>query len=229
MFRSARQAGLTMALAMLMASGTALAQATQPVGQFDHLPLRRENPAARRAETEPLTNAVGSSARWLDLQRLGISLGIVLVLVIGTGWLYRRVVGGAPAVKSSSAVRLLSRTVLAPRQQVLLLQVGRRVVVVADSAGHLTTLAEVTNPDEVSELVASLPGHRDTDEFSRVFNQQERELDALDRDDQADVDAGRAATTSADAGNIEPIPSEVRSEIGSLIARVRALSGQMKR
>jgi flagellar biogenesis protein FliO len=228
MFRNGRCTGLTMTLAMLLASSLAMGQTTQPAGQFDHLPLRRDNPEAKRTDARGVTQSGGSTVSWLDLQRLGISLGIVLALVVGTGWVYRRLVGGASSAKPSSSVRLLSRTVLAPRQQVLLLQVGRRVIVVGDSGGHFTTLAEVTDAVEVSELVASSLGQREADEFSRVFSQRERELDAADRDAAEDVDTTRDEPTRNVVGNVEPIPPAIRSEIGSLIARVRALSGQMK-
>jgi hypothetical protein len=80
----------------------------------------------------------------------------------------------------------------------------------------------------VSELVASSLGQREADEFSRVFSQRERELDAADRDAAEDVDTTRDEPTRNVVGNVEPIPPAIRSEIGSLIARVRALSGQMK-
>ncbi len=51
-------------------------------------------------------------------------------------------------------MRLLSRTVLSPKQQVLLLQVGRRVIVVGDGgAAGMRPLCEITDPDEVAALV----------------------------------------------------------------------------
>ena len=68
MFRNGRRTCLTMTLATLLASGMALAQTTQPVGQFDHLPLRRDNPASRRADAPSAPQTGASPVSWLDLQ-----------------------------------------------------------------------------------------------------------------------------------------------------------------
>ena len=46
---------------------------------------------------------------------------------------------------------------MSPKQQVLLLQVGRRVVVIGDGGGAgMRPLCEITDPDEVAALVGDL-------------------------------------------------------------------------
>lgn len=229
--RRAHIAALLLASALLLVSATTCpAQTTQPAGRFDELPLRRDPPrvAARNdGGAGAATSAGGATSGWLDLTRLGASLGIVLLLVVLVAWGYRRLVGGAPAARSSPAVRVLSRTVLSPRQQVLLLQVGRRVVVVGDSGGHLAPLSEIHDVDEVTALLASSLGNDEAGEFARVLGQQQSRLAP------GVADAGHEGTADDPppvvAGEVEPIPPAIRSEIGSLLARVRALRGQLKR
>lgn len=229
--RQLRWAAMLVAMASLVAStSTCPAQATQPAGQFDQLPLRRDPPrSAAPGDGNPVDVPAsrGATLGWLDLTRLGASLGIVLLLVVGIAWGYRRLVGGAPAAKPSSAVRVLSRTVLAPRQQVLLLQVGRRVIVVGDSGGHFAALSEIRDTEEVTELLASSLGNEEAGEFARVFGQQQSRLDDLEATEHRDPSP--SLPREPDGRSVEPIPETIRGEIGSLLARVRALSGQLKR
>ena len=57
---------------------------------------------------------------------------------------------------ATTAVQLLSRTVLSPKQHVMLLRVGRRLVVIGDSGGQMSALSEITDPDEVAALVGQI-------------------------------------------------------------------------
>ena len=82
---------------------------------------------------------------------------------------------------------MLSRTSIAPKNQVLLLRLGQRILVVGDSAAGLQTLADIVDAEEVAGLLqsiaASKPGSA-TSGFSSVLDgfdgQYEGELHARD-------------------------------------------------
>jgi len=54
------------------------------------------------------------------------------------------------------AMKILSRLVISPKQQLLMIQIGRRIVVVGDAGGQMSPLSEITDSDEAAALVAQL-------------------------------------------------------------------------
>lgn len=84
------------------------------------------------------------------------SLAIVLALFCGLVWVSRKFGGRAGSSKPlpASVIRPIGHAMLDPRTKVLLVQCGRRVLVLAQTATGVTPLSEVTSPDEVRELMA---------------------------------------------------------------------------
>lgn len=81
------------------------------------------------------------------------SLSIVLVVVGFSVWAVRRWV---PSARSggSSAMRVSGRVNLTPKHSIALVHVGRRYLLVGLSGDRMTTLSEVSDPDEVADLAA---------------------------------------------------------------------------
>lgn len=160
------------------------------------------------------------------------SLGIVLAIIGILWWIGRRYFNPKGNVARARGVRVLSRQPIAPRQQVLLLQVGQgRVIVVADSSGTLTTLANIDNPDEVAQLIgatqptSAAPAASDERDLENATPQEfEAALGAQQSRFQSD-DAGSAAGP----GNPAEPESAVRSEVSSLLDKVKSLRAQMQR
>lgn len=80
------------------------------------------------------------------------ALAIVLALVGAATWAVRR---WLPSVKirDNDLLRVVSRTSLSPKQSLALVHLGRRFVVLGISSDNVSVLCEVTDPDEVAELV----------------------------------------------------------------------------
>ena len=73
-----------------------------------------------------------------------------------------------------SAIRVLARKPLGPKQEIFLVEVGSRVFMIGSTRERLATLGEFAAPDEVAQLRANLPERRD--ESQRVeFSQSLRE------------------------------------------------------
>jgi flagellar biogenesis protein FliO len=188
---------------------------------IDQRPIRRSESTAVRpdapGETKPAS--FGGSFQRL-LLALGIVLGLILLLRFGSRRLFPN--SAAPA---SRAVRVLSRTTLAPRQQVLLLQVGRRVVVVAESNGQMSTLANLDDADEVAQLLGQIDAEREeraTTTFGAMLGRARTEIEspepAVEPQKRTD-DPPRPGEPNADA---------IQSQVGGLLEQVRALSNKLK-
>lgn len=193
-------------------------------------------PASPASAVEP---AVPPATTTLEVSKVAGALAIVLTLIFALKLVMKRAFGVAGAVGSSRSVVVLSRTVLAPKQQVMLLHVGRRLIVVGDSGGQMSTLSEITDPDEVAALVGQLRDEKlssagpafggllgrlragmDGGGSSSDTNAQER-TPTRNNDDRPDGDDDRGFAD-------DPATGSTRQEINGLLAKVRQISHQFK-
>src|SRR5688500_14932836 len=123
-----------------------IAQATRPIDNPIH---RSTAMTAVPATSQP------SSATSLDTGRVFVALVAVLALILLLRWALRRFVPAALA-RNSRGIRVVGRTYLGPKQQILVLQVGRRLLVVGDSGQQLNTLCEITDQDEAAALLGQV-------------------------------------------------------------------------
>ena len=97
--------------------------------------------------------------------QVGASLAGVLALIWVLRYLLRRARGDyagrrilAGAGAPSGVASILAKYPLSRGQQVVLLEVGRRVIVAHQGDGSMSTLSEITDADEVADLKARLSG-----------------------------------------------------------------------
>jgi flagellar protein FliO/FliZ len=186
--------------------------------------------AAANASTTSTNRAQASRSIPVDLARMAIALTIVLGLIFGARWLVLHFFVGTRAPATSRAVKVLGRTSLAPRQQVLLLQIGRRVVVVGESNGQLATLAQLEDPDEVASLLGQLQEEQvqRPSSFGGVFGKVQRKFSG-----EEDEHAPRPLTDLEDQASepsLEPAnDSQARSELAGLVDKVRSIRDQLGR
>jgi flagellar biosynthetic protein FliO len=94
----------------------------------------------------------GDVVGWL--RPLG-ALAVVAGLIFAVRWLLRRWAGSGPAGQAGP-MEVLARASVAPRQQLLLVRLGKRLVLIGAGGGTMTTLAEVSDQAEVDELMQSV-------------------------------------------------------------------------
>ncbi len=159
------------------------------------------------------TSRFSTGGGWVlqTITALGVVIGVVLLI----RWLYVRfggvVVGGATPV-----VEVLSRNAVAPRSQVVLLRVAGRVLVVSESPAGMRTLAELTDPQEVADVLAAITASR-ADSHSRGFSQL---LNGFGQEYD-----GRTSPAD-DAADRHELPIErARDSLSNLMSRIR-LSGR---
>lgn len=197
--------------------------------------------AVPQGDDAPLVDH-GSSPDGFGTGRVVLALGVVIGLIFLLRWGGRRLYGASVSVGSTSAVSVLSRSIISPKQHVVLVQVGRRVLVLGDNGTQMRTLAEVRDPDEVAELVgltvqrkAQFGGRS----FSALFRRQERRYDGLeddleDRRTAGDGVASVSAVVSEDVGDDTAAVSDesvqtMQKDLRGLVSKVKQLSSQFQR
>jgi flagellar biogenesis protein FliO len=154
----------------------------------------------------------------IDFGRVVAATAIVIGLILLMRLAAKKFLGigtNAP----NDVVRVLSRTLISPRQQVVMLHVGRRIIIACDSGGQVTTLSTITEADEVAELLARTSGKSPSAAFNQSLEEEQSLYDASGQ-----ISDPKLAADGIPGDAPDPV-ANLRGEIGSLIDRVRALSG----
>lgn len=162
----------------------------------------------------------------LDYPRVLAALGIVIGLIFVLRWCGRLFFPATVGRGRSRAVEVISRSPLSPKQQVMLLRVGRRLIVVGDSGQQMNPLCQITDPDEVAELVGQLRDERTSTPsraFGAMFGRSRHEFEPTEDAPATASSALREADADVDA----PVAT-AREELSGLRDRVRMLAEQFK-
>ena len=148
-----------------------------------------------------------------------LAMGLVVGLIFALKWAAAKV---APSVlpKSGKAMSVLSRLPIGPKQQLVLVKVGRRAVLIGHAGAQMNPLCEITDADELAHLI----GQSETEKsaaplgnFASLFKKREREFEPTDRE------IAQASEPEQD----EQLAQLARRELLGLTERVRGLSQEM--
>jgi len=89
-----------------------------------------------------------------DATRVLLALIGVVGLIFLLMAVAKRIFPGATPIRASSAVKVLARCPVSPKQHLLLIQFGKRLVLVGDTGSNLNPLCEITDPDEAAGILA---------------------------------------------------------------------------
>jgi flagellar biogenesis protein FliO len=236
----------------------ALSKADDPAGQPNRGPAAVSPPDDRDAPpAAPVDGAIGQrvlrrsapratqsaaasrGAPAIEWSRLLLALAVVLALILVMRWVMRRLMGGAAAARGSRFAEVLARTPITPRQHLVLIRVGSRLLVVADSGGQqMSTLCQITSADEVAAVLAQLrPDAADglTRAFSGLVGQAASRYTASVQGVQDDGGEAAGATVAPNTDgdrtdSAEAADSAVqgtREQLRGLQDRIRTLSQQI--
>lgn len=144
------------------------------------------------------------------------ALGVVIGLIFAARWAYTKM-GGTVVARSSPVVEVLARTPVAPKNHVLLLRVGQRVLVVGDSSTGLRTLADLDDPEEVASLLQSVTASSErsvTKSFNSLVSRFNTDYDGR----------GRVADEGGDHQEVHL--DRTRDSLSGLASRLRSLGGR---
>jgi flagellar biogenesis protein FliO len=206
-------------LGLLMSCAAALpapAQATRPALADDYqdvvLPPRR----GATTQTTPAGGSIAATTSDVfDTKRLLLALGIVLAAIFISQKVWKKL--GMPGVggRSAGALQVVSRLNISPKQQILLLRVGRRLVVVGNSGTQMNTLCDISDPEEAAILLGQTTTERQgsiASSFNAVLGEEEKHFEEETPPNPEDAEL---ATT--------------REEINGLMEKVRGMSKQFRR
>ena len=144
---------------------------------------------------------------WGALARSVVALGLVLSLMGGAVLFLRRYMPSVAGGSTLNPVRVIGRVGLGPKQAIVLLQLPGRILVVGSAGGQLTTLAEITDPKDMAQLLQAAPGLPGAAgaAFGGVFKRYLSDTDP------------------AAAHRVSPRPAESLDAIRRQIANLRAL------
>jgi flagellar protein FliO/FliZ len=162
-------------------------------------------------------DATGDGPGWsMNVLDMIWPLALVLGGIVLLFWAARKFLPGMRRLTGNKAVEILARTYLSPRQSINIVKLGRRILVIGQTADGLSSLASITDAEEVSEIVglcASAGAGSSAASFRRIFQTMDGEFEEADAPD-------------GDAGDEDL--SRVRGELDSLAAKVRRMAGEHK-
>ena len=135
-------------------------------------PLRLSRPSDGEVDSQSGRKSPPSASG--TIVNIVSSLAIVLGLFFLTVWFIRRGTTGAGGALPSDVVQVLGRSQLSQKQQLQLIRVGGKLVLVAVSASGAQTLTEVTNASEVERLATACEASRGgsaSESFRQVLSQ----------------------------------------------------------
>lgn len=178
-------------------------------------------PAADKSEAQP----AGSGA--FDVTRVLLALAGVVALIFLLRAAARRAFPGAAVQRANSAVKILARTSISPKQHLLVIQFGRRLVLVGDTGANLNPLCEITDADEIAGILA-----RSRDEsisaarrFESLFGRARKDF----TDDLPEPATGEPFDNSNEIGAANPSLDETQKELAGLRDKVRDVARQIGR
>jgi len=188
--------------------------ATRSEGDGPAAAERSEGSSARSPlEQRPLGTPVGAIAPipddaprgWMpavspsvaELIRIGGGLGAVLLLVFVLRlWLRAHGMGAVAAGRPSGVLEILARYPVSRGQTLLVLRFGRRIVLAHQAGGTMQTLSELSDPNEVAQMLGRLEAGasgRDAERFRSVLERFEREHDRTEAAPAARASVARTA------------------------------------
>lgn len=147
------------------------------------------------------------------LAALSVVLGLLLVLKGAMSKLARQ---SLPA-GSSSVAQVLSRVRIGHRQQLIFVRLGHRVLVLGDSGGTLSTVANLDDADEVATILAASSSKSVGEGFSQYF--QRFSSDHREQQLAAEQQAGEAT---------EMVVGKARDEVTGLLTKLRSMQKGLK-
>jgi flagellar biogenesis protein FliO len=197
------------------------------------------NPPAARGTTKPAYESIqlGQRAQQQranptplisndsNVLRVVGALGVVLGCIFIVRWAGKKFLGLQATGAAGGPVQVLSRTTVSPRQQLMLIQVGRRIVLVANCGVQMNALCEISDAEEVAALAGELQQRRRTSAtsaFLSIFGKAGAKFEA----EQQQAIAAPELETEEEPSR-EPLVPELattRQEMRGLLDRVHKLS-----
>jgi len=215
--------GVVLACASPMAHGDAAV--TRPVeNAYENMPI----PVRKGATTQAagMNGSAGGGSDIFDTKRMGVALVIVMVAIYVSHRVWKKL--GMPGASNRGGVlQVVSRLTVSPKQHIMLVRVGRRLVLVGNSGGKLNSLCEIGDPEEAAAILGEVATQRDessTTSFNAVLGGEEKGFE-----EESVAAAGASDEEVAGEEEDDAAIATTRAELSGLAEKVRNLSNQFRR
>ncbi len=221
-------------IAVLILLGTASlgfgAATTVPVvDSLADQPIHRDQTTAIDSAKDARLQPVPIVEAWRVAAALAIVLGLIIALRFFAKWFFP----GAAAHRSTNAVQVLSRCTISPKQHLLVIQIGRRLLLVADCATQLNCLCQITDGEEVAALIGQLREETISSarRFDLFFGRARKAFGTDDESADGESQAKEGEQSSASFDSSHEIPdaaiASTQQELQGLSSKVRELVQQL--
>lgn len=123
----------------------------------------------RRDKAGDSTGVLGKDGRIVDRRSRGSGawgvidlwpLLAVLVLMLGMAWVIKRYLPARRLLPGAGVIQVVARTALSPKQQIVLVRLGGRFILVGVSPERMNTLTCVDDPQQAALLMGELASTR---------------------------------------------------------------------
>ncbi len=129
----------------------------------------------------------GKEQEGQSLWRMFGSLLLVIFFIVLAAYFVKKFMPGGKISGNISAVKVLVRITIGPRQYLSVVRFGSRLLLVGVSPGHMTNLVSIDDPDEISRimgLVESDSAESIVSGFSNMFKRESDQYEDIDIDDE---------------------------------------------
>jgi len=151
-----------------------------------------------------------------------LSLLIVLALIVGVTYLFKRFCLNSNRSSMPAGVEILARSSMNPKQSLCLVQLGNRLVLLGQSPSHISSLQTIDDPDEIAQILGQLEQKKTlsiTNTFGKLFH-REKELYENDENSAMSLDI----EDNQDQNQPTQQWCQAKGELSSLLDKVKGLS-----
>jgi len=170
------------------------------------LPARGDVARSELRESRRFRTSEPTAVPWY---RSGMGALLIVFVVIGASYYVIRKWMPTMRAPDGDIIKVLSRTALSPKHHAVLIKVGKRMLLVGMTTDRMTTLTELTNDDELGDVLVS----------SGAAKRKHREqFESLLEEEQ-----DRFSEEKPDLEELHSLPGERREPLSKLLRRLRQL------
>jgi flagellar biogenesis protein FliO len=229
---------MTLVAALLLATAGVFGQVTEP-SEVTPTTVPATSPAAFRdpyaGQAFPGGNENSSPANstqtpaspltsgGMDSTRVMLALSGVIILIFILRYGAKRILPGGAVLRNTRTIKILARCPVAPKQQVMLIQLGKRLLLVGDSGSQLNSLCNITDGDEVSAILAQIheEAAAQVGRFDLTFGRAKKKFDEHSVPEETAFDPTHEIN--------DPAAEQTQRELAGLSDKVRDLARQLGR
>lgn len=128
-----------------------------------HIPAtsQRTEPIPLKSASDPQSKRIETPrSQWSTTLSTIASLAVVVFLFLGASMVLRKAQPKQFQRLPTEVVEVLGRTSIAPRQNLVVIRFGAKLILVSQQPGETRTITEVEDPDEVGRLAGLCESHR---------------------------------------------------------------------